>query len=435
MNLIDFINFYSWPDPDNIPALANGHVGFVLFSDAIGLNGLYNGPNGDSHRARIPNFSNLTTPLNLCNQDKCTYTLNMRHGVFDVKIRESNYSIYQKIYAHRYYNRAIVNHFRFERENLGTYTILLSPGYGMDSIDLELIKEESYSLELHNNYTINLKCYETKVVEDPLYQPTPSKVCVAFTQPPESVVLNPDEQSKELFHVTAIGRTEQEVKKEIHDIFNVLHNGGDFFMSHIFQWENFWNRFEISVEGNSNVNQVIHASMFYLVSNLASEMTNQPKDPFWGLSPGGLPKGTSLWMHYQGHSFWDTEIWMHRPILLFNPQWSKDIIDYRFRVRKAAADNAKNTGYKGYRYPWESGFTGREATPACEPGCPYNIKYQQHITAAINFAVRAHWSATRDFEWWKTVGCDLAWNTAKFWESRVTFNETTQLYEIRSEFN
>jgi hypothetical protein len=356
----------------------------------------------------------------------------MRQGLFDLQIRETNYNINQRIYAHRYFNRAIVNHFHVERKNPGNHTIQLASAFGMDSIDLDLVKEESYPLELHVNYTIRIKCYETKIVEDPLYQPKPSKVCVAFTETPQSIVLNTADQFKELYHITAIGKTEEEVRKELFDIFYILHSGGDFSASHLFAWENFWNRFEITVDGVSAVNQVIHASMFYLISNLPSEMTNQPKDPFWGLSPGGLPKGTSLWKHYQGHSFWDTEMWMHRPVLLFNPKWSEELIDYRFRVRKAAADNAAATGYKGYRYPWESGFTGREATPPCEPGCPFNIKYQQHITAAVNFAVRAHWSATRDIEWWKTVGCDIAWNTAKFWESRATFNETTELYEIRS---
>lgn len=358
----------------------------------------------------------------------------MRQGFFEAQIRETNFNIVHRIYAHRFYNRAVINRIRVERINAGIYSVPLSPAYGIDSLDLDLIKDETYNLNLTTNNAINLKCYATKIVEDPRYQPTPSRVCVAFTVPPQSIDLSTSDDVKDYYHITAIGKTEVEVRKEIYDIINVFNGGGNFFTSHAFAWENVWNRYEISVEGAAAVNQVIHASMFYLISNLPSEITNQPKDPFYGLAPGGLPKGTALYKNYQGHSFWDTEMWMHRPILLFNPKWSEEILDYRFRTRKAAADNALNTGYKGYRYPWESAFTGREATPDCDPGCPFNIKYQQHITAAVNFAVRAHWSATRDVEWWKTVGCDLAWNTAKFWESRATFNISTQLYEIRSLF-
>lgn len=54
------------------------------------------------------------------------------------------------------------------------------------------------------------------------------------------------------------------------------------------------------------------------------------------------------------------KMWMHPPLLLLNPEWSQDLLDYRYRSRKAAADNANHTGYEGYRYPWESGFTGVE---------------------------------------------------------------------------
>jgi protein-glucosylgalactosylhydroxylysine glucosidase len=101
-------------------------------------------------------------------------------------------------------------------------------------------------------------------------------------------------------------------------------------------------------------------------------------------------------------------------------------------VRKAAADNALNTGYKGYRYPWESGFTGSEVTPDC---CPHVVEYQHHIISDIAFAFRSHLAATRDLDWWQKVGCDVAFNTAKFWESRVRYNASTQLYDIRSELN
>jgi trehalose/maltose hydrolase-like predicted phosphorylase len=166
--------------------------------------------------------------------------------------------------------------------------------------------------------------------------------------------------------------------------------------------------------------------MFYLISNLPSTVTNQPKDPFWGLSPGGIAKG-GLSKDYQGHSFWDTEIWMHAPLLLLNPEWSEEILDYRYRVRKAAEDNAAETGYNGYRYPWESAFTGREVTPPC---CPQVVEYQHHIISDIAFAFRSHLAATHDVDWWKSSGCDIAYNTAKFWESRVVFDNKTQFHSI-----
>lgn len=112
-----------------------------------------------------------------------------------------------------------------------------------------------------------------------------------------------------------------------------------------------------------------------------------------------------------------------------NPRWSADLLKYRYNVREAARQNAANTGYKGYRYPWESGYTGVEVTPDC---CPEVVEYQHHVIADIAFAFRAHLAATHDLDWFKNIGCDVAYNTAKFWESRVKFNESTGFYDIRN---
>jgi protein-glucosylgalactosylhydroxylysine glucosidase len=390
------------------------------------MNGLYNGAKGQSHRARIPNYANVSTEP-ACSEQVCAYKLNMRQGFFqNVKTIANNYTITQHLYAHRFYNRAIVNRFVVERmQQVGTFSIPLSVQPGtLPSVDLT---ETSTNVTSILTKPVTIRCYQTNEVEDPLYQPSPSKVCLAHTNPPSSLTVNTDANSNEYFHITTIARSEQEVVKELIDILTALDQAIDVFEIHASAWESDWNKFEISIEGNTDLNQVVHSSIFYLVSNLPSITTNQPKDFFWGLSPGGLPKGGVLYEAYQGHSFWDTEMWMHPPLLLMNPQWSRDILDYRYLVRKAAEDNAANTNYAGYRYPWESAYTGREVTPDC---CPEVVEFQHHIISDIAFAYKSHLAATHDLDWWKTVGCDIAWNTAKFWNSRVSYNSGSKQYDI-----
>lgn len=58
------------------------------------------------------------------------------------------------------------------------------------------------------------------------------------------------------------------------------------------------------------------------------------------------------------------------------------------------------------------------------------MKYQQHITADIGHAVRQRFFATHDLQWMKEVGFELAMGTAEFWASRVTFNESTNRFDI-----
>ncbi|KAL7044782.1 hypothetical protein ACKWTF_002049 [Chironomus riparius] len=408
------------PGAADMPTLANGHIGFVIYGDSILMNGLYNGVRGESHRARIPNFSNLVPNIE-CNEN-CLYQLNMKNGYFQNTINESNFNVVQQLYAHRFYNRAVINSFTIERTvQGGNISVGLEINQGDEtSVDLELVHSRDV-LDLK----LRINCYATKSIEDPRYQTSPSKVCIGFTIPPENLFLNENENTFTYHHITAVAKTEEEVVKELEDIIQAT----DIFEKHSSIWEEHWARFGIFIEGNSKVNEIIHSSMFYLISNLPSEQTNQPKDPYYGLSPGGLPKGGQVYMEYQGHSFWDTEIWMHPPILLLNPKWSEEILSYRYNVKKAAADNALNTNYKGYRYPWESGFTGCEVTPDC---CPEVVEFQHHIIADIAFAYRSHLAATHDEEWWNNFGCDIAYNTAKFWESRVKYNDSTENYDIRN---
>jgi Glycosyl hydrolase family 65 central catalytic domain len=419
------------PDVSDIPVLSNGHIGFVANGDAILLNGLYNGERGESHRARIPNYSNVIVDLS-CQTNSCEHRLNMRLGYFETRATSGrNYRVVQQLYAHRYYNRAIINRIVLERleGNLDlTVNLILQQGE-VPSIDLTQVGVTKFDRVAQRDITV--RCFETNIVEDTKYQPRKSKVCVAHTDFPQKLSVPSNNRIMEYLHITAVGRTEAEVKKEIQDIFMMETDHAAILNRHISAWDKNWEEFAISVEGNSNLNKIIHASIFHLISNLPSEETNQPKDPFYGLSPSGIGKGGVLYAEYQGHSFWDTEMWMHPPLLLLNPQWSKDILSYRYNVRQAAADNAFNTGYQGYRYPWESGHTGREVTPDC---CPEVVEYQHHVISDIAFAFRSHLAATHDVEWFKSIGCDIAWNTAKFWESRVKFNESTSFYDIRSEF-
>jgi hypothetical protein len=354
--------------------------------------------------------------------------LHLKHGYFErIAFSGKSYKVTQHLYPHRVYNRAIVNKFILERlEGTLDEFVSLTLNPGNNSADLTQVSESEY---IFNDRSVKVLCYETKIVEDPLYQKILSPVCVAYTVAPARLELPATTNSVKFIHITTIGSTKNEVTTEMNAMLTASLTES-YFNDHKSAWERDMTKMDISVTDNKYLNQVLHSSLFYLISNLPSQDTKTPNGPFYGLSPSGLAKGDSD-KEYNGHSFWDTEMWMQPPILLLNPKWSQDLLEYRYNVRKGAEDHAKNTNFTGYRFPWESAFTGREACPewAWEV-----IEYQHHITADIAFALRSHLAATHDIEWWKKHGCDLALNTAKFWSSRVNFNESTRFYDIKSEF-
>lgn len=118
---------------------------------------------------------------------------------------------------------------------------------------------------------------------------------------------------------------------------------------HRFEWRKFWNNFDIKINGNEELSKAIHGSIYFLISSLPSLRTNQHLNNFYGLSPTGLGRGGTNLLDYEGHSFWDTEIWMLPVISIIEPSWSRDLLHYRYLMLNAARDYANSTGYQGAR--------------------------------------------------------------------------------------
>lgn len=93
-----------------MPSIGNGHLAANVFSDTVYMNGLYNGHKGHSHRARIPNWANIRLNSTLTESSvKPIYSLDTKDGVFRVRVDRERSVVTQRIYAHRYYTRTIVN--------------------------------------------------------------------------------------------------------------------------------------------------------------------------------------------------------------------------------------------------------------------------------------------------------------------------------------
>lgn len=241
------------PEQSFMPSLANGHVGFDVYGDSIFMNGLYNGPHGNSHRARIPNFSNLRT-IN-CDQNtlewNCTYHMNLKTGTFEAVIENQLYKITQKIYAHRYYNRAIINHIVVDRLTPAgpEYQVPLNLDIGEVTTDL-FTERENTRVILNGQRTVKQIFYTTRVVEDIEYQYAPTKAYVAYTIQPGSLILRENAWSVEHFHIATVSGNEEEAFLELNML---VQNNTIISSTHEAEWKKFWDNFEISVEGDSNL--------------------------------------------------------------------------------------------------------------------------------------------------------------------------------------
>jgi len=171
-------------------------------------------------------------------------------------------------------------------------------------------------------------------------------------------------------------------------------------------WEELWSG-DIIVEGDPVSQQDIRLALYNLYS-----FSRQGSD--LSIPPMGLSSQI-----YNGHIFWDAELWMLPPIMVFHPEIAVSALNYRFDRLDKACLKAQLYGFKGAMYPWESDDTGEEATP------PFALTgtFEHHITADIGIAFWNYFRITGDKEWLATKGFPVIKEVADFWVSRATKNE------------
>jgi len=170
-------------------------------------------------------------------------------------------------------------------------------------------------------------------------------------------------------------------------------------------WDSLW-KSDITIEGDAQAQQDVHSMMYHLYSFVREGTALSP-------SPMGLSG-----LGYNGHVFWDAELWMYPPLLVLHPELAKSMIEYRYQRLEAAKRNAFANGFKGAMYPWESAETGVEETPVWALSGPF----EHHITADVAFAAWNYYAVTQDKQWLREKGYPILSATADFWASRVERN-------------
>jgi trehalose/maltose hydrolase-like predicted phosphorylase len=188
-------------------------------------------------------------------------------------------------------------------------------------------------------------------------------------------------------------------------IFALLQGTAPLLRTHREAWDKLW-KSDILIEGDAVTQREVHSMLYHLYS-FAREGTA------YSLSPMGLSG-----LGYNGHIFWDAEIWMYPALLLLQPKIAASMIEYRYQHLQAARQNAFTHGYKGAMFPWESAASGGEETPIWALTGPF----EHHITADVGIAAWNYFCVTQDKTWLREKGYPLLKETADFWASRVERN-------------
>ncbi|MGB6150469.1 MAG: glycoside hydrolase family 65 protein, partial [Pricia sp.] len=189
-------------------------------------------------------------------------------------------------------------------------------------------------------------------------------------------------------------------------IYNLLNSREVLLKQHKKLWSELWEG-DIEIEGDLTSQQDVRLALYHLYA--------------FGRGDSDLsiaPMGLSLQTPYNGHIFWDTELWMFPPLLLFNQDIARSLVNYRSDRLAPAEQRAVNYGYRGAMFPWESDDTGEEATPPFALTGPF----EHHITADIAIAFWNYYRVTKNKAWLEEKGFPVIRKIADFWVSRVSEN-------------
>jgi alpha,alpha-trehalose phosphorylase len=159
----------------------------------------------------------------------------------------------------------------------------------------------------------------------------------------------------------------------------------------------FWARSDVEIEGAPDVQRAVRFNLFQLMQATARAE---------GL---GVPAKGVTGHGYEGHYFWDTEIYVVPFLAHTTPQWARQVLEFRTGMLPAARVRAREVGHSGALFPWRT-IDGREASAWYAAGTA-----QYHINADIAHALHQYNRVTGDLGFLLDQGAEVLVETARFW--------------------
>ena len=167
----------------------------------------------------------------------------------------------------------------------------------------------------------------------------------------------------------------------------------------------FWARSDVEVAGPAGVQEAVRFNLFALMQAAAR-----------GEGHGVAAKGVTG-RGYEGHYFWDTEIYVVPFLAHTSPQWARQVLAFRCGMLEAARRRAREVNHGGALYPWRT-ITGEEASAWYAGGTA-----QYHINADIAYALHQYNRVTGDLAFMLEQGAEVVVETARFWMELGFFSE------------
>lgn len=178
------------------------------------------------------------------------------------------------------------------------------------------------------------------------------------------------------------------------------------FAAHAALMEHFWETADIRVDGDVPLQQGLRFNLYHI-------MQASGRDGRTGMGAKGL-SGEG----YEGHYFWDTEMYVLPVFVYTQPELARSLLDYRYSTLDKARDRARVLGHPiGALYPWRT-INGEEASTYFPLGTA-----QYHINADVAYAFQLYVAVTNDIDYLADKAAEVLCETARVWADVGCFAE------------
>ncbi|MFO7731945.1 MAG: beta-phosphoglucomutase [Spirochaetia bacterium] len=181
-----------------------------------------------------------------------------------------------------------------------------------------------------------------------------------------------------------------ELKTAANDGFEALVNEQFSYLSY------FWDHSDVKIDGDVALQQGIRFNLFHLLQSVGRNGTTSI--PAKGLSGEG----------YEGHFFWDTEIYVLPLFTYTQPEIAKSLLEYRYSILQQARSRAKELSQTGALFPWRT-INGHEASSYYPAGTA-----QYHIDADIAYGIKKYLQISGNEEFLSRA-VEILIETARLW--------------------
>ena len=201
---------------------------------------------------------------------------------------------------------------------------------------------------------------------------------------------------------------------------------GASFERHAAAWEELWRVCDVRVSGQESVQLLLRLH----IAHVLQVCSRNTADLDAGLPARGL-NGEA----YRGHVFWD-ELYAFPFFNVRLPEVTRGLLMYRYRRVGEARAAAREEGFRGAMFPWQSGSEGIEETqrvhlnPVSGSWEPDLSRNQRHVNAAIFWNIWQYFQTTHDQTFLRDYGAEMMLSITRFWASIAHFNTERERYEI-----